>query len=101
MKIVQDPSVYGFKAETGLFIPAGDISLFPGLLKSIRIKVQREADKVSRMYEHYKDIHESGFATSRECTLMNKWEEKLQTLEGFINTLAEFQSFLEQKGGKK
>ena len=32
---------------------------------------------------------------------MNKWEEKLQTLEGFINTLAEFQSFLEQKGGKK
>lgn len=101
MKIVQDPSVYGFKAETGLFIPAGDISLFPGLLKAIRIKVQREADKVSRMYEHYKDIHESGFATSRECTLMNKWEEKLQTLEGFINTLAEFQSFLEQKGGKK
>ena len=101
MKIVQDPSVYGFKAETGLFIPAGDISLFPGLLMSIRIKVQREAEKVSRMYEHYKDIHESGCATSRECTLMNKWEDKLQTLEGFINTLAEFQSLLEKKGGKK
>jgi len=92
MKIVQDPSVYGFKAETGLFIPAGDISLFPGLLKSIRIKVQREADKVSRMYEHYKDIHESGYATSRECTLMNKWEAwlRLGTLASEMESAALF-----------
>ena len=101
MKIVQDPSVYGFKAKTGLFIPIGDFSLFPGLLKSIRTKVQREADKASYMYEHYKDIHEFGDATSRQCTLMDKWEEKLQTLEGFVNTLAEFQSFFTKKGGEK
>ncbi len=101
MKIIQDPSVYGFKAETGLFIPIGDFSLFPGLLKSIRIKVQREADKASYMYEHYKDIHEAGDATSRQCTLKDKWEVKSQTLEGFINTLAEFQFFLQRKGGEK
>lgn len=101
MKIIQDPSVYGFKAKTGLFVPIGDFSLFPGLLKSIRIKVQREADKASYMYGHYKDIHEFGDATSRQCTLMDKWEDKLQTLEGFVNTLAELQSLLAKKGGKK
>ncbi|ATV26381.1 hypothetical protein [Prevotella intermedia] len=97
MKIVQDPSVYGYKAETGLFIPTGDFSLLPGLLKSIRSKVQRKANKASYMYERYKDIHESGDATSRQCTLMDKWRDNSQNLEGIINTLTEFQSFLERK----
>lgn len=100
MKILQDPSVYGFKAETGLFIPMREFSLLPGLLRSIRTKVERNINKASHMYRHYKDIHDSGDATSRQCTLMDKWGNKLEELEGIINTLTEFQSFLDKKGGK-
>lgn len=99
MKIIQDPSVYGYKADTGLFIPAGDFSLLPGLLKSIRTKVQRTANNASYMYEYYKDIRDSGEATSRQCTLMDKWGEKSRTLESIVNTLTEFHSFLDKKGG--
>ena len=100
MKILQDPSVYGFKAETGLFIPMGEFSLLPGLLKSIRTKVERNIKNASHMYRHYKDIHDSGEATTRQCTLMDKWGNKLEELEEIINTLREFQSFLDKKGGK-
>ena len=99
MKIIQDPSVSGFKAKTGLFISVEDFSLLRGLLKSIRKNVQREACKASAKYEHYKDIHEYGEATSRQCTLMDEWEEKLLTLEGIDNTLAELESLLAKKGG--
>ena len=100
MKILQDPSVYGFKAETGLFIPMGEFSLLPGLLNSIRTKVERKINNASHMYRHYKDIHDSGEATSRQCTLMDKWRNNLEELERIINTLTEFQSFLDKKGGK-
>ena len=101
MKILQDPSVYGFKAETGLFIPMGEFSLLLGLLKSIRTKVKRNINKASHIYRHYKDIHDSGEATSRQCSLMDKWGNNLEELERIINTLTEFQSFLDKKGGKK
>lgn len=99
MKIIQDPSVYGFRAETGLFIPLENFSLLRGLLKSMRRNVQRELCKASSKYEHYKDIHESGEAASRQCTLMDRWGEKSLSLEGFEVTLAELESLLAKKGG--
>lgn len=100
MKIIQDTSVYGFKAKTGLFIPFEDFILLPRLLKSIRMQVQRELDKASSMYERYKGLHESGEASSRQCTAMDKWEDKTRVIERHNNTLIELESILEKKGGK-
>lgn len=52
-----------------------------GLLKDIlKGKVRKD---ISRKYEKYKDYHESGEATERQCDLMDKYEEQLN----FINRI--------------
>ena len=47
--------------------------------------------KVMAKYLHYKDIHEGGYATTREENLLSKYEQQLEVLE---NTLTQINSLL-------
>lgn len=39
---------------------------------------------ISRKYEKYSDLHESGDATDRQCDLMNKYEDQLAFVDKII-----------------
>ena len=53
-----------------------------GLIKDI-LKGKTRKD-ISSKYEKYKDIHESGEATERQCDLMDKYEEQLNFIDRII-----------------
>lgn len=48
------------------------------------LKVKAKKD-ISSKYEKYKDIHESGEATERQCDLMYKYEEQLDFIDRIID----------------
>lgn len=49
--------------------------------------LKRERNRLAKLYEKYKDIHESGEATRTQQTLMVKYGDKLRTLDLIINTI--------------
>lgn len=51
------------------------------LAKILKGKVRND---VSRKYEKYKDIHEGGEASERQCNLMDKYEEQLNLIDRII-----------------
>lgn len=49
--------------------------------------LKRELKHVARLYEKYKDIHESGEATKRQQTMMVKYEDQLRMLDMIISVI--------------
>lgn len=49
--------------------------------------LKRELKHVSRLYEKYKDIHESGEATKRQQTMMVKYEDQRRMLDMIISVI--------------
>lgn len=56
------------------------------LTKILKGKVRND---VSRKYEKYKDIHEGGEASERQCSLMDKYEEQLNLIDRIIKESTE------------
>ena len=52
------------------------------LVEILKGKVRSE---VERKYEKYHDIHESGEATERHISLMDKYEEQLSLIDRLLN----------------
>jgi hypothetical protein len=51
------------------------------LVEILKGRVRKE---VASKYKKYKDIHEGGEATERQCTLMFKYEEQLNLIDKII-----------------
>ena len=100
MKIIQDPVVYGQQAQLGLFISMEDFKAFPALLVALQKKTELTLAKAESTLDYFKGIHDSGEASSRQCTLMDKWQEKCERLDFFNNTLIKVEDILE-KGEKQ
>ena len=97
MKIITDPTVYGYHAEKGLFIPLNDFCLTPGLINSLRDKINRQLRKAEYHLDYYKNIHDAGEASSRQQTAMDKWGERVNNLKGFDKTLSEVKKIIDLK----
>ena len=52
------------------------------LIEILKGKVRSD---VERKYEKYHDIHESGEATERHISLMDKYEEQLSLIDRLLN----------------
>lgn len=52
------------------------------LIEILKGRVRKE---VLIRYEKYKDIHEGGEATDRQCDLMEKYEEQLKLIDKLID----------------
>ena len=50
----------------------------------VEILARQARGNVRRKYEKYKDIHESGEGTDRQCDLMLKYEEQLKLIDNLI-----------------
>uniref|UniRef100_A0AB33JJ58 Four helix bundle protein n=1 Tax=Prevotella sp. GTC17262 TaxID=3236797 RepID=A0AB33JJ58_9BACT len=94
--MINDPETYGVTAETGLFIPFKELEYCPDILKAIRKATMSSFKKAHKRLTHFVDIHESGEATSRQCSLMLKYEDlcleldkMLDTIESCINSIAQ------------
>lgn len=97
MKIITDPAVYDYHAEKGLFIPLDDFCSTPGLIKSLRDNVKRQLTKATSYLDYYRGVHEAGEASSRQRTTMDRWEERVNSLESFDKTLSEEKKIIELK----
>ena len=97
MKIITDPTVYGYKAKTGLFIPMDDFCSTPGLINSLRDKIKRQLRKAEYHFYYYKNIHDAGEASSRQQTAMDRWGERVNNLKGFDKTLSEVKKIIDLK----
>lgn len=97
MKIITAPAVYDYQAEKGLFITLDDFRSTPGLAKSLRRKVNRHLAKAINYRDYYIDLHNSGEATSRQCTAMESWKERAISLKSFDITLSEVEKLLDLK----
>lgn len=49
--------------------------------------LKHELTRVAKLYEKYKDIHESGEASRTQQTLMVKYGDKMRTLDLIISTI--------------
>ncbi len=76
MKWVREPD--GFYTETLLGLSIDEV-------KTLQVYVKRAIPGVQRLYDKYRDLHESGYGTERHADLMFKYEEILGTLKGFVN----------------
>ena len=97
MKIITDPTVYGYHAEKGLFIPLDDFCSTPGLIKSLRDNVKRQLKKATSYLDYYRGIHEAGEASSRQQTAMDRWGDRVNNLKGFDKTLSEVKKIIDLK----
>lgn len=97
MKIITDPAVYDYHAEKGLFIPLDDFCSTPGLIKSLRDNVKRQLRKAIFHLNYYRGIHESGEASARQQTAMDRWSERVKILESFDHTLSEIKDLIDLK----
>lgn len=97
MKIITDPTVYGYHAEKGLFIPLDDFCSTPGLIKSLRDNVKRQLTKATSYLGYYRGIHEAGEASSRQQTAMDRWGDRVNNLKGFDKTLSEVKKIIDLK----
>lgn len=97
MKIITDPAVYDYHAEKGLFIPLDDFCSTPGLIKSLRDNVKRQLTKATSYLKYYRGFYEAGKASSRQRTTMDRWEERVKSLESFDKTLSEVKKIIELK----
>lgn len=97
MKIITDPTVYGYHAEKGLFIPLDDFCSTPGLIKSLRDNVKRQLTKATSYLEYYRGVHEAGEASSRQQTAMDRWGDRVNNLKGFDKTLSEVKKIIDLK----
>nr|DAF64819.1 MAG TPA: hypothetical protein [Siphoviridae sp. ctyU16] len=97
MKIITDPTVYGYHAEKGLFIPLDDFCSTPGLIKSLRDNVKRQLTKATSYLDYYRGIHEAGEASSRQQTAMDRWGDRVNNLKGFDKTLSEVKKIIDLK----
>ena len=97
MKIITDPTVYGYLAEKGLFIPLDDFCSTPGLIKSLRDNVKRQLTKATSYLDYYRGIHEAGEASSRQQTAMDRWGDRVNNLKGFDKTLSEVKKIIDLK----
>ena len=97
MKIITDPTVYGYRAEKGLFIPLDDFCSTPGLIKSLRDNVKRQLTKATSYLEYYRGIHEAGEASARQQTAMDKWSERVDNLKSSYKTLSEVKKIIDLK----
>ena len=59
--------------------------------------LKRERQREAKLYEKYKDIHESGEADEKQQTLMMKHENALRTMDRIIETI---EPKLNMKGGQ-
>lgn len=46
--------------------------------------MEKRLKQAEKMYEKYKDIHESGEATTQQDNLMTKFEEEMSTLQKVV-----------------
>lgn len=97
MKIITDPTVYGYHAGKGLFIPLDDFCSTPGLIKSLRDNVKRQLTKATSYLDYYRGIHEAGEASSRQQTAMDRWGDRVNNLKGFDKTLSEVKKIIDLK----
>jgi len=97
MKIITDPTVYGYHAEKGLFIPLDDFCSAPGLIKSLRDNVKRQLTKATSYLEYYRGVHDAGEASSRQQTAMDRWGDRVNNLKGFDKTLSEVKKIIDLK----
>lgn len=97
MKIITDPTVYGYKAETGLFIALDDFRATPGVIRSFRNHIERQLRKAIFHLNYYRGIHEAGEASARQQTAMDRWEERVNTLKSFERTLSEIKDLIDLK----
>ena len=97
MKIITDPTVYGYHAEKGLFIPLDDFCSTPGLIKSLRDNVKRQLTKATSYLDYYRGIHEAGEASSRQQTAMDRWGDRVNNLKGFDKSLSEVKKIIDLK----
>ena len=97
MKIITDPTVYGYHAEKGLFIPLDDFCSTPGLIKSLRDNVKRQLTTATSSLDYYRGIHEAGEASSRQQTAMDRWGDRVNNLKGFDKTLSEVKKIIDLK----
>lgn len=97
MKIITDPTVYGYHAEKGLFIPLDDFCSAPGLIKSLRDNVKRQLTKETSYLEYYRGVHDAGEASSRQQTAMDRWGDRVNNLKGFDKTLSEVKKIIDLK----
>ena len=97
MKIITDPTVYGYHAEKGLFIPLDDFCSTPGLIKSLRDNVKRQLTKATSYLDYYRGIHEAGEASSRQQTAMDRWGDRVNNLKGVDKTLSEVKKIIDLK----
>ena len=97
MKIITDPTVYGYKAEKGLFITLDDFRATPGLIRSFRNHIERQLRKAIFHLNYYRGIHESGEASARQQTAMDRWSERVNTLKSFDHTLSEIKDLIDLK----
>ena len=97
MKIITDPTVYGYHAEKGLFIPLDDFCSTPGLIKSLRDNVKRQLTKATSYLDYYRVIHEACEASSRQQTAMDRWGDRVNNLKGFDKTLSEVKKIIDLK----
>lgn len=100
MKIAKDPDIYGQAAKAGLFIPFEEFQYCPNLLKAMKQRVLRELTNAEKKYDNFKGLHESGEATSRQCSSMFKYEEKIIILHKMLETIGNSMSILSKEGGK-
>ena len=99
MKIVQEPDVYGVTAKTGLFISFDELNSCHDILKAIRKAIMSSLKKAHKRLTHFVDIRDSGEATSRQCDLMFKYEEKCCELDLMIDTLDSSMDYITKEGG--
>lgn len=97
MKIITDPTVYGYKAETGLFIALDDFRATPGVIRLFRNHIERQLRKATSYLEYYRGVHEAGEASSRQQTAMDRWEERVDNLKSFYKTLSEVKKIIDLK----
>lgn len=97
MKIITDPTVYGYHAEKGLFIPLDDFCSTPGLIKSLRDNVKRQLTKATSYLEYYRGVHEAGEASSRQQTAMDRWGDRVNNLKSSYKTLSEVKKIIDLK----
>ena len=97
MKIITDPAVYDYHAEKGLFIPLNDFCSTPGLINSLRDKINRQLRKAEYHLDYYKNIHDVGEASSRQQTAMDRWEERVNNLKSSYKTLSEVKKIIDLK----
>lgn len=64
--------------------PLQMLALSQSEVSMLRDILAQTRNNISRKYEKYSDLHETGEATDRQCDLMNKYEDQLAFVDRII-----------------